>query len=466
MPRPTRPVVIVHGYSDRGKSASEWCRRLTAAGYDVSDIHVADYLTLTNEVTIKDIAEAFDRAVRLKANLNVDQPFDAIVHSTGMLVIRAWLTTYQARRRRLKHLIGLAPATFGSPLASQGRSLLGAVFKGNYEFGPDFMEQGKLVLSQLELASPFTWQLAHQDLLAQTQPVYGPDADTPYAFIFVGLKNYGQIKSLLTESKGTDGTVRWAGVGFNCRKITMDLSIDPASEKKERIVYEPWANTTVPLVLLPQHNHGSIFGKPDDDVAARVIDALRVESLADYDAWKQKHETPVALDEGQRWQQFITHVVDERGDGVEDYYVDLFTYDGTKWILLNDFAPDVHTNGDDPSFRCFHVELTPFLATRSEGPQLKNLWLRLIASSGTKLVSYYGHNSERVDENGMPRLDAGKWDAVLDLSAHLQHTSDGKQVNLFYPLTTTLVEIRLNREPMPLGVTNEADLLKLLAPPT
>ena len=461
-----RPVVIVHGYSDRGVSATKWCQALQANGYAATDIHVADYLTLTNEVTIKDIAEAFDRAVRLKANLNTTEPFDAIVHSTGMLVVRSWMTTYEKRRNRLKHLIGLAPATFGSPLAAQGRSLLGAVFKGRHQFGPDFMEQGDLVLSQLELASPFTWDLAHQDLLSQKTPVYGDGTDTPYAFIFIGLQNYGTIKSLITESKGTDGTVRWAGAGFNCRKIAMDLSQDPAAAEKERIVYQPWANSNVPLVLLDDHNHGSIFGTPDAGLVSRVVDALNVSSAEDYQAWKAKHEQPPVLVKGQKWQQFITHVVDERGDGVRDYYIDLFRYEGGALVELDDeFQPDVHTNSDDPSYRCFHLELTPFLPDADNKTAIPNLWLRLIASSGTKLVAYYGFDSERVDRNGMPRNGNGKWDAVLDLTGHLTRRVDGREVTLFFPLTTTLIEITLNREPMPLGVTNEADLLKLLAPP-
>ena len=142
----SRPVVIVHGYSDHAQSCGEWCRQLRKAGYAASDIHVTDYITLSNEITIKDIAEGFDRAIRLQAGLRSGEPFDAIVHSTGMLVLRSWLLTYEARRDRLKHLIGLAPATFGSPLAHQGRSMLGAIFKGSKAIGPDFLEQGDRVL--------------------------------------------------------------------------------------------------------------------------------------------------------------------------------------------------------------------------------------------------------------------------------------------------------------------------------
>src|ERR1700741_1127331 len=109
---PSRPVVIIHGYSDEGKNAASWCRELEKLKYDTRELlHVIDYVSLTNEVTIKDIAEGFDRALRIRAGLNEGQEFDAIVHSTGMLVIRSWLTAYAGRRDRLKHLIGLAPAT-------------------------------------------------------------------------------------------------------------------------------------------------------------------------------------------------------------------------------------------------------------------------------------------------------------------------------------------------------------------
>src|SRR5436190_24318974 len=179
------PIVLVHGYSDEGASFKVWERILAARGYDVAMIHACSYRSLTNEVTIKDIAEGLDRALSIRTGLTVDEPFDAIVHSTGMLVIRAWLTAYAGRRDRLKHLIGLAPATFGSPLAHKGRSWLGALVKGNKSWGPDFLEAGDQVLRDLELASAFTRELAERDL-AGPEPVYGDGPDTPYPFVFVG----------------------------------------------------------------------------------------------------------------------------------------------------------------------------------------------------------------------------------------------------------------------------------------
>ena len=118
--------------------------------------------------------------------------------------------------------IGLAPATFGSPVARMGRSWLGAIVKGNKEEGPDFLEAGDKVLDALELASPFTWKLAHEDLFC-TPEFYGPDRSTPYVFIFCGTEMYGGFRRFV-NSPGTDGTVRIAGCALNARKFDIDLS--------------------------------------------------------------------------------------------------------------------------------------------------------------------------------------------------------------------------------------------------
>jgi pimeloyl-ACP methyl ester carboxylesterase len=123
------PIVLVHGYSDKGESFKPWKKVLVDNGYQVEDVSICSYESLTNEVTIKDLAEGFDRALRIQAGLKKAEKFDAIVHSTGMLVMRSWLTTYNQRRERLNRLIGLAPASFGSPLADMGRSFLDRFLK-------------------------------------------------------------------------------------------------------------------------------------------------------------------------------------------------------------------------------------------------------------------------------------------------------------------------------------------------
>ncbi len=447
-----RPVVLVHGYSDKGPSFQVWRDRLAARGYDATTIHLGNYVSLSNEITIKDIAEGFDRALLL-SKLGAKEPFDAIVHSTGILVIREWLAgtigtvdrpeLARERQARLKHLIGLAPATFGSPMAHKGRSWLGAIFKGRKEPGPDFMEAGDPVLSALELGSAYTWDLAHRDFLTET-PVYGRSAATPYPFIFMGLDDYGWLKRAVTE-EGTDGSVRWAGAGFNSRKIRMDLTVEPT--RRQRITIEPWKNAMVPLVFVPDVNHSSILREPGDALVKQVVEALDVSSGAEYDAWARRHRPASAAAlvaaKARRWQQFIVHAIDERGDGIRDYFVDVGTIVNGQFRRLEAFDLDVHAFRDDESYRCFHVDLD-----RLQPETIEGMALRVMASSGTELVGYHGYCST-------PELTAQgdadhKWDSVVEFDG----TIGREDVRFFFPYTTTLIELRLNREPLPLHGIN------------
>jgi triacylglycerol esterase/lipase EstA (alpha/beta hydrolase family) len=192
----TRPLVLIHGYSEEGAAFDRLRDALQKKGVSSTDINICSYVSLNNEITIKDIAEGLDRGFRNRKVLqNEDQEFDVIVHSTGMLVLRSWLTNYGAavganrRLARLKHLIGLAPATWGSPQAHKGRTWLGALIKGSRQLGPDFLNAGDRVLEGLELGSTFTWQLAHADLLGD-QPYYDKGTTTPFVAVFIGNHPY------------------------------------------------------------------------------------------------------------------------------------------------------------------------------------------------------------------------------------------------------------------------------------
>ena len=450
------PVVLVHGYSDQGESFGTWKEALKGAGFDVSTVHTCSYRSLTNEVTIKDIAEGFDRALRIQAGLKNDEPFDAIVHSTGMLVIRSWLTTYPKRHRRLKRLIGLAPATFGSPLAHKGRSWLGAIFKGNKEAGPDFLEAGDLVLDGLELGSKFTWDLAHEDLVGSKQ-YYGEGTDTPYVFIFCGTSGYRGLAGLV-DDPGTDGTVRLAGTAMNIRKINIDLTRDPAKEAREdeeRAEVPRPKNVDAPMYPVKGKDHGTIMSDPGRKLVSLVTKALGVEDAAGYDAWKAdaQRATAVALDDVDEWQQFVVRAVDERGDAITDYNLQLTTEKTRGWLFKGTKAFDahVHVYSGNSSFRCFHVNLTDLYKR-----EMNTLKMRMIASSGSALVGYHGLGSEKIKlKRGVASEDSsGKWDAQLDLSQYL----DDPAFTFFYPFTTTLIELKLNREPMPLDVTKKNEV--------
>ena len=85
-----RPLVLIHGYSAEGTAFDPLREALQRKGVNATDINICSYVSLNNEITIKVIAEGLDRAYR---NHNVlrdeNEEFDAIVHSTGMLVLRS-----------------------------------------------------------------------------------------------------------------------------------------------------------------------------------------------------------------------------------------------------------------------------------------------------------------------------------------------------------------------------------------
>jgi len=222
------------------------------------------------------------------------EAFDAIVHSTGMLVVRSWLTNYGAavgsniRLKSLKHLIGVAPATWGSPQAHKGRTWLGALVKGSKTPGPDFLNAVDEVLDGLELGSRFTWDLAHHDLVGPV-PYYGKGPDTPYLSVFIGNQPYEGLASVANDP-GTDGTVRWSGCGLNTRKITIDLTRTPIGDDGKpasRTSITPWAieRLDIPLIAVEGRDHGTLISNPDDTMVQLIADFLSVGDAAASDAW-------------------------------------------------------------------------------------------------------------------------------------------------------------------------------------
>ena len=133
------------------------------------------------------------------------------------------------------------------------------------------------------------------------------------------------------------------------------------------------------------------------------------------------------------WQQFVVHARDERGDGISDYMIEVLGLKDGKWVPFEDMYTAVHAYGPDSSFRCFHLRLPEGIS--GGGMKLK---ARINASTGTELMAYQGYGSEERDLG--PRAEPVEID-LEDLG--------GTNGSLFHPFTTTLIEIVLNREPLP-----------------
>jgi len=436
------PIILIHGYSAEGRAFENWKSILKSRGF--ANNHIVTWQSLVNEINIPDIAEGFDRALRTHAGLSPDEPFDAIVHSTGMLVIREWLACSTERIHRLKRLVALAPATFGSPVAKKGRGVMGAIIKGKKLLGPDFLEAGVGVLDALELGSSYVWNLSDLDLFGDLQH-FGKDGETPYVFAFCGDKT-GFISNHLA-GPGSDGVVRIAGASLNTRKIVLDFGKRQKKPLAKRITIAPWTHEDSPVVPVRGADHGSIMDRPDAPLIDLVCEALAITSWTTFTEWHERAAKAWWTSEGDKpqYQQIITHAVDERGYGISDYAIKLFTKIGESFKEVSGFDKDVAAYSKDSSYRCFHLDLKKIKPER-----FNNLWLKVVLATNTHYVAYTGYEQPDGLPSWTPSIK-GLTEASLDISGLLDWKVEGEKFSLFYPRTTTFLEMIFDREPMPLN---------------
>lgn len=489
-----RPVYLLHGYlasAENLGSLKKW-RDALLKRPNTGRVVLINYITLADEVSIGDIGEGFDLALQRDKREGENGDFDVIVHSTGMLVIRAWLARYapigvqdkntvrqlrqnkdQSRTKRLRHIIALAPATNGSPLAHKGLSLLGkfvsaaATTIANQGWGPDFGEAGEKVLKALELASPFTWDLAEKDMFGDARFAKGPPKGpgegpgegpgAPFVFTICGdpgldfiLEKFPGFKWLLKSNDikigGSDGVVRWAGASLNSERLTVDYTGDDTSSTP---IPQLSKNQDNILVLLPGLHHGTVL-EPNDDLIELVTRALNVDDKEAYKDWNKSAQDLVKMKwqdmnyKPHKWQQFVIRVVDERGDGVTDWTVSLEIKLKSKESKLVEID-DVHTYELDQSYRCLHLDLTTVLELGDDhhplelGSNVEKLDMTLTMNSRSA-YSVYNINRKSFSTSE-PK---GQSELTVDLT---YLTSKEQEFILLRPYTTTFITFRVNRDP-------------------
>ena len=128
---------LIHGWSVQETTTYQALHKgLAAFGFDLKEIFLGRYVSLENEVEIRDIAKALHRALNEQLERSWSEPFHIITHSTGALVAKLWIvhhyTGRYAERRPLKNVVFLAGPHFGSRLAHHGRSMLAqAAYRGD-----------------------------------------------------------------------------------------------------------------------------------------------------------------------------------------------------------------------------------------------------------------------------------------------------------------------------------------------
>jgi pimeloyl-ACP methyl ester carboxylesterase len=364
-----RPLVIIHGWSDTSASFQNLATLLrTRRGAEVTVISLADYVSMNDYVTFDDLVAAMDRAWTSHGLPRSAGAIDAIVHSTGGLVIRDWMSRIPVSKVPIKHLVMLAPANFGSPLAHKGRSFIGRVFKG-YDNTEGAFQTGERILKGLELASPYSWNLAIRDRFGERAAMYGKGG--VLCTVLVGNRGYDGIRAIANED-GSDGTVRVSTANLNCATLDLDFFNDPLKPTFEIAL----SGGIVGFAVMDGHHHGSITlsgsaakSAQDAQLLIRINEALDVTD-AGFAAWCQQLAAEAdalmsdraSKSETQGFQNTVVHVIDQDGNPVTDYLVEFYEEDDDRNLIAKLFhttaLANVHAYGGDPSYRSLYVNCT------------------------------------------------------------------------------------------------------------
>ena len=381
-----RPIVIVHGWSDAPASFAPLARLLRAKlnGRTVFNIHLADYISMDDEVRFDDVVSAMAAAWERRGLPQDPRSVDAIVHSTGGLVIRDWLQRYyEPNKAPIKHLVMLAPANFGSPLAHMGRSMAGRIWKEVFtkrRRGTIF-ETGTHILKGLEMASPYTWDLAERDRFGAGGRMYSPG--NVLCTVLVGQDASGTVSAVADED-GWDGTVRVASANMDCARTSVIFPREPSGTSK--IIRESEASSGLTAFgVLDKHDHGSIMlrrtkgssladverSRRNGSLFADIVKSLTVTDQ-EFEWWRNHlaQRNRMLLERAGRtrkpekhgYQNTVVRVEDQYGVGIQDFLLEFFEKDDdrTRFSRKAHRAAfrSVHAFSDDKSYRSFYFNCT------------------------------------------------------------------------------------------------------------
>ncbi|HHW2078148.1 alpha/beta hydrolase [Pseudomonas aeruginosa] len=359
-----RSIVIVHGWSDDSKSFRRLAEQLEAwFGSAPTQIRLADWISLQDDVTYADLAAALDRAWTAQGLSRAPRTVDVVVHSTGALVLRDWLTRhFDPASAPVKRFLMLAPANFGSPLAHKGRSFIGCVLKGWNRF---VGQTGTQVLKGLELGSPYSWQLAERDLFG-AEAWYG--AGRLLATVLVGNAGYSGVEAIANEAGG-DGTVRIATANLNACRLSLELDVRQRARPGWRLEE---SRGEIAFAIVDGENHASVAlkdrGPKNPHTLELIRAALEVED-ADYRSsgasfpWQRRIDQ---LDPGierrsPRYLNLVSHVCDDLDQEVRDYFIQFFRKLNSDRRFEQRFyeqvIADVHPYEDNPAYRSLYLSI-------------------------------------------------------------------------------------------------------------
>lgn len=336
-----RKLVCIHGWSDNSHSFDPLIQHFSHSTRYI--IKLADFITLDDSVCVEDLVDAMQEAWNIHGLIGHEKSIDVITHSTGALILRAWLQRYYPKGNApILHLLMLAPPNFGSHLAHKGRAFFGRMTKGIDIEHP--FEVGAQLLNALELASTYTWQLAMQDCFGDYSPFGAHDIMTT---ICIGASGYNGIAAI-ANMPGSDGVVPIASsqLAGHLLKVHYNsgnaLSINIQASKAQ-----------VAFAVLPKRNHSTILRTDDAWELSLFHEALHV-TPEGFQAFCQR------IVNAQHFQQTIMCVQNQYKQMVEDYRVTFSEHNAADIYDSQDLqahmVQSVHTNTIAPALRAFTLD--------------------------------------------------------------------------------------------------------------
>jgi len=300
---------------------------------EIENIYLGEYISFHDEVTLEDIARAFERARKEKFG---DEKFVCITHSTGGPVVRLWIDLFfvnSLEASPISHLIMLAPANHGSSLAILGKGKLSRI-----KAWVQGMEPGDGVLQWLQLGSNEQWQLNLSWLN------YEFNENTFFPFVLSGEKIdnhfYDFLNSYLVE-KGSDGVVRLTGANLNyqtikliqdCSATEMDAIVDGTSIKAFPLLLDEHIKNSKECafeVIQNASHAGDTYGimasvkkkRKVKPVVSSILEALHVNTTQEYISItsSMREKTKIAQVKKHKYIMFVFHIKDNYGNNIHDY---------------------------------------------------------------------------------------------------------------------------------------------------
>lgn len=312
---------------------------------DVQHIYLGRYISFHDEVTVDDIARAFEHA--RKEVIGEDTKFSCVTHSTGGPVMRAWIERYYGAdnlsQLPLDHLIMLAPANFGSALAQLGKGRISRIL--SWLQG---VEPGQGVLNWLELGSD-----GQRDLNINWLK-YDSIGNGFYPFVITGEyidKSFYDYLNSYTDEDGSDGVVRVAAANLNYRYVKLEQTDEQLGtlrvERKDRPMYrlaidggleKPMHPCAMEVVEETSHSgdeYGIMFSVTDDNagekqVVKSIIESLQVNDVPRYENVVASMNTRSnAVQKDDKYTMLVFRITDDQGNLIRDY--DLYLLAGDEY---------------------------------------------------------------------------------------------------------------------------------------